>query len=100
MHRAALAFAEAIGTTVDLEHHALHVATLGDAVPVAAVRAHDVVGVVEVLAHADSDRLLACVEVREAGNLARGDFHVQSFLEFADRLHLAVGALQALLRKW
>ena len=100
VHRAALALAEAVGAAVDLEHHALHVAALGDAVPVAAMRADDVVGVVEVLADADRDRFLARIEVREAGDLARGDFHVQPLLEFADGLHLAVGALQALRRKW
>ena len=78
----------------------VHVAALGDAVAVAAMRADDVVGVVEVLADADRDRFLARVEVREAGDLARRDLDVQAFLEFADRLHLAVGALQALRRKW
>jgi hypothetical protein len=60
------------------------------------MRAHDVVGIVEVLAHPDGDGFLARVQVREARDLARGDFHVQALLELTDRLHLAVGPLQAL----
>src|SRR4026208_714926 len=43
VHRAALAVAEPVPAPVDLEHHAGHVAALGDAVTVSAMRAHDVV---------------------------------------------------------
>ena len=59
VHRAALALAQAIRAAVDLLHHAAHVAALGDAVPVAAMGADDVVRIGQLLAHPDRDGLLA-----------------------------------------
>ena len=94
VHRAALAVAQSVLAAVDLLHHAGHVATLGDAVTVAAVRADDVVGIAERFADADRNGLLPGVQVSEARDLAGLDFDVQAFLEFADRLHLPVRAQQ------
>ena len=92
VHGAALALAQAVAAAVDLLHHADDVAALGDAMTVAAMRGDDVVVVGELLAHADGDRFLAGVEVREAGDIAGRDLHVQALLELANRLHLAIGA--------
>jgi hypothetical protein len=47
VHRPAPAFAEPVFASVDLGHHAVEVAPFRDAVPVAAVRARDVVVVAE-----------------------------------------------------
>ena len=73
VHGAALALAVAGGLAVQLGHHAAHLAALGDDVAVAAVGAGDVVVVVEGGAHADRHRLLAQVQVHEAGQLAGGE---------------------------
>jgi hypothetical protein len=91
---AALAVAEPALLAVDLEQHLADVATLGDAVAVAAVRAADVVGVVEVHAGADGDGLLPAVQVHEAGHGAGLHFATHAFLELADRPHAAIGFQQ------
>ena len=97
VHRAALAVAEAVALAVDLGHHALDVAALGDRVAVAAMRAGDVVVGAEVGADAGRDRLLARVEMHEARDLAGGELGVQALLELADRAHHAVGLEQLVL---
>ena len=95
VHRAALALAEAVTAAVDLEHHARHIAALGDAVAMAPMGARDPVGIAQVLADADRDGFLAGIKVREPRDLAGLDLDVQSLLELADGLHLPVGAEQS-----
>ena len=68
VHRAALAFADAVGLAVDLEQHRADIHALGDAVAVAAVRRADVVGITQVHAGTDRDRLHAAIEVHETGH--------------------------------
>src|SRR6185436_5042552 len=97
VHRAALAAADAGRLAVDLGHHALDVAALRDRVAVAAVRADDVVVGTEVADHAGGDRLLARVQVDEAGDLARRELAVQALLELADGAHDPVGLEHLLL---
>ena len=58
---------------------------LGQAVPVAAVGARDVVVALQRRAHADGDRLLAAVEVGEPGHPGRRVELVDVLLEDADR---------------
>ena len=99
VHRAALAAAQAVTATVDLEHHPGYVATFRDAVPVSAMRAHDVVAVVEMRADADGDRLLSRVQMREARDLAGCDLDVQTLLELADGLHPPVDLDQSVRLK-
>src|SRR3989442_1766875 len=70
VHRASASLAEPVLAAVDLGHHRVEVAALGDAVAVAAVRARDVVVVAQVRADARGDRLLADVHVHEARDLA------------------------------
>src|SRR6188474_2559098 len=94
VHRAALAVAEPVPAPVDLEHHAGHVAALGDAVTVSAMRAHHVVAIVEMCADADGNRLLPGIEVGKSGNLTRRDLDVQALLELTDGLHPPVGVDQ------
>ena len=75
---------------------AADVDALGDAVAVAAVGAGDEVGVVEVRADADRDRLLAGVEVDEAGDLTVGELPHGRLLEAADQRHPLVHPEQRL----
>src|SRR5215217_5600682 len=77
--------AEAIGLTVDLLHHSLDVATLGDGVPVSPVGARHVVVLVQVGAYPGGDSLLSGVQVHEARDLARCELYMQPLLELPDR---------------
>ena len=90
VHRPAAALAEAVFASVDLGHHRAEVASLRDAVPVAAMRARDVVAVVEVRADAGGDGLLADVHVHEAGDLTGAELPRDPLLEEPDRDHRAV----------
>ena len=74
VHGAALAAAEPVLAPENLVHHAVDVAALGDAMAVAAMRRGDGVAVVEMHADADARRLLAGIEMHEAGNVAGGKF--------------------------
>jgi len=56
--------------------------------------ADDLVVDAQMLAHPDRDGFLPAIKVREARNLAGLDLDVEPFLEFADDLHLAIGAQQ------
>ena len=96
VHRAALALAQAVLAAPDLLHHPVHVAALGEAMAVAAMGGDDLVALGQMLAHADGDGFLTAIEVREAGDLAGLDLVVETFLEFADHLHLPIGADQRL----
>src|SRR5215213_3444200 len=97
VHRAALAVAEPVTLAVDLGHHAVHVAALGDGVAVAAVGGGDVVVGPEVRADAGGDGLLARVQVDEAGDLPGGELLVETLLELPDRPHGAVPLQELLL---
>ncbi len=61
--------------------------------PVRAMGAAEDVAVGEVQAHADRARLLARIEMREAGHVAARDRDVQLILELAQQPHQAIGAL-------
>src|SRR6056297_136390 len=92
VHAAALAAAVAVAAAEQLGEHPVQRGALRDAVTVAAVGAGDRVLAAQRLAHADRDRLLAGVHVRQAGH-ARGEVEVVGvLLEDADALHLPVGA--------
>src|SRR5262249_42880238 len=73
--------------------HEAHVRALRDAVAVAAVRGGDRVVSAQRRAHADGDRLLADVEVRQAGHLRREVELVRLRLEGTDAQH-ALGHLE------
>jgi hypothetical protein len=76
-------------------HHPVDVAALGDAVAVAAMGAGDVVAArARCRQTPAADRLLAGIEVHEAGDAAIGELDMHTLLELADRLHLTVGAQQ------
>ena len=90
MHRAALAAAQALLAAEDLGHHPVRVAPLGDAVAVAAMGGGDVVLVVQMQADADRGRLLAGIEMDEAGDVACRELLVDGVLERADGPHLPV----------
>src|SRR5690606_34305159 len=87
----ALALAQAVATAVDLLHHGLDVAALGDAMAVPAMGRNDEVVAFEIFADADGDRFLTRIEMGEARDLAGHDLRMQTFLEHADRLHLTIG---------
>jgi hypothetical protein len=92
VHRSALAAAQPLLAPVDLLHHGIGVAALGDAVAMATVSAGDAVLVREMHADADGGRLFARIEMDEARDLTGGKFEVQAFLEIADQAHRAIGA--------
>ena len=95
MHRAALAVAQPAILAEDLQHHALDVAALGDAVAMAAMGAGDVVALgAELLADADGAGFLAGIEMHEAGDLAVRELDMQPLLELADRTHPPIGLLE------
>src|SRR6266536_1936945 len=90
VHRAALAAAVAGLLAEQLREHPPHVGALGEAVPVASVRRGDPVLATKRGADADGDRLLADVEMREAGHLRAAVELVRLLLEQADERHTAV----------
>ena len=82
----------AIAAPVNLLHHPLHVAALGNAMAVAAMGGDDHVLGGEMVAHADGGRLLPAIEMGEADDLAGLDLVVKALLEHPDRRHAAIGA--------
>ena len=94
VHRAALALAQTFAAAPDFGHHAVQLAALGQAMAMAAMGGDDLVLDIEVLAHAHGHRFLPAIEVGETSDLAGLDFEMEALLEFADHLHLTIGALQ------
>ena len=92
VHRAALTFAKAVASAVDLFHHAADVATLGDTVAVPSMGTYDVVSIAEQFANAHSDRFLSSVQMGETRDLTSGNLNVQALLKFTDQFHLPVSA--------
>ncbi len=66
---------------------------------VAAMRGGDGVAIVEMQADADAGRLLAGIEVHEAGDIAGGELVVHPLLELADGPHAAVGVKKIVARE-
>src|SRR5262249_34417394 len=93
VHRAALALAVALLLAEQLAVHEAHVRALRDAVAVAGVRRRDRVVAAQRRADADGDRLLADIEVRQAGHLRREVELVRLRFEGADAQH-ALGHLE------
>jgi hypothetical protein len=98
MHGAALAAAQAASLAHDLQHHALHVHALGDAVAVAAMGRADIILVGEIEADPHPAGLLAEIDVGEAGDVAEREFLLHPLLEGADREHPIVGPFQIVAR--
>ena len=92
VHGAALAVAQAFLASPDLLHHPFDIAALGEAMAVAAMGRDDLVSVGQMLANAHRDGFLPAIKVGETGDLAALDLFMKTFLEFADQLHLPVGA--------
>src|SRR6266851_1553145 len=90
VHRPALAAAVARLLAEQLGEHPAHRGALGQAMAVAAVGARDEVVALERLADADRDRLLADIEMGQAGHLRALVELVHLLLEGADLGHLAV----------
>ena len=83
--------AQPVRLAEDLEHHRVYVATLGDTVTMAAVGTADVILILEVHANPSRGRLLARVQVHEAGNTPFRELAVDAFLKGTDRPHDCVG---------
>ena len=82
--RAALATAVAAGLAEELGHEPVRIATLGEQMAVAAVRAdHPIVGA-QRQARADGDRFLADVGMRRAADAAVAHQREHALLEGAD----------------
>src|SRR5579859_924001 len=90
VHRTALAVAVARLLAEQLREHAVQLSALGDAVPMSAMRAGDVVVVVERGAHAHGHRLLADVEVGQPRHLAAAIQVVDLLFEMTDPEHAAI----------
>src|SRR5882672_6433410 len=90
VHGTALAPAVARLLTEELGEHPAHRGALGQAVAVAAMRARDEVVPLERLADPDRDRLLADIEMGQAGHLRALVELVHLLLEGADLGHLPV----------
>ena len=90
VHRTALAAADARVLAENFRHHPMHVASLGDAVPVAAMRRGDMVGLGEMHAHAHRRRLLPGIEMGVARNVAARHLGADAILEDANGPHCAV----------
>src|SRR5438067_4777740 len=90
VHRAALAAAVAGLLAEQLGEHPADLGSLREAVPVAAVRRRDPVLAPQRRAHADGDRLLTDVEMRQAGHLRAAVELVRLLLEEPDQRHPAV----------
>ena len=80
------------GLAIQLGHHPPHVHTLGDAVPVAAVRAGHVIVVSQIRAHANGHRLLAGGGVAATDGLAGLILLGEPVLESADERHASIEA--------
>jgi hypothetical protein len=74
-----------------LQHHAGHVAALGDAVAMTAMRARNPIARTKMCADADRRCFLAGVKMHETRNPALGKFVLNALLEPADRNHVAPG---------
>jgi len=97
VHRAAVAVGAALELAVELRHHGVRVRPARKRVPVGAMRRGEDVTVVQRLADADRDRLLADRDVQEARQLAGAEALLDLLLEAPDQEHLAQELAQALL---
>src|SRR6185503_11309924 len=97
VHRAALALAVAHLFAKQFRKHQLGIRALRQAVAVTAMRAGDVVVVVQRFAHADGNRLFPDVEMREARHQRTCVEIVDALLEQANRHHLAIEREQFVL---
>ena len=97
MHRAALAFAIAGFLAQQLGEHAVDCAPFGQAMPVAAMRAGDVIVRAQRFANAHGDRFLADIKVGEARHQGARVEIVDLLLEQADHHHAAVHAQEQLV---
>src|SRR5208337_2847907 len=94
VHGPALAPAAPGGLAEKLGHHARHVQSLGDAVPVRTVRGGDDVIRVQRGAHPDGRGLLTLALVDGPRHHTLEEEELHPFLELADEDHSAVQALQ------
>ena len=89
VHRAAVAVRAALELPVELGHDRVRVRPARERVAVRAVRGGEDVAVLERLADADRDRLLADRDVQEARQLAGAEPLLDLLLEAPDQQHLA-----------
>ena len=90
MHRAAAAAAAAVALAEQLGHQDVGIHALGERVAVAAMGRGDPVGRPQMRAGADGGRLLADVEMQEAGRLALAAGDLRHALEAPEQQHLLV----------
>ena len=98
VHRAAVAVRAALELAVELGHDLVRVRALGERVAVRAVGRGEDVALLERVADADGDRLLADRDVQEPGQLAGAEPLLHLLLEAPDEQHLAEELAQQLLR--
>ena len=91
VHRASLAVAKAGSLSIDLRHHAMNITSFRQAVAVSAMRAGDLVAIVEVHANSRRHSLLAGIEMHKSRNLAGRELEMDSLFELPDQFHGSVG---------
>ncbi len=69
VHGTALALAVSRPLAVELRHHPIHLTALGDEMPMAAMRARDIILFIKAAAYTRRDRFLPDVQMHEAGYL-------------------------------
>src|SRR5262249_23922239 len=87
VHRTTLAFAVARFFAEQLGKHPVERCSLGDTVPVARMRAGDVVILIEGFAYADGDRFLTYIKVSETGHEGPGVEVIHLLFEEPDHDH-------------
>ena len=98
VHRAALALAVSRFLAEQFGEHAIGRRALGQAVPVAAMRAGDVIVLAQRLANTDRHGFLADIEMRETRHDGARVKVIDLLFEQANGHHLAIG-VQPLLRR-
>jgi hypothetical protein len=94
VHGTAFAAAKPAFLAEDFDHHAFDVATLGDAVTMAAVGRADPVIVAEFQSDADAGCLLARIKVNETRHITVGEFDIDAIFKGANADHPAIGVEQ------
>src|SRR5678816_4414837 len=90
MHRSGLARREAVPLAIELGHHAIEIAALGEIDRVAAIGGVENVARAEIVANADCHRFLTDREMHRTLDLVRGVDADDLFLDAANPVELAI----------
>ena len=83
-----------------LGHHAFDIHAFGDAVAMTTVGRGDAVMIFQMHHDANASGFLARIKVDETRDIAPAKIHMQTLLEFADRLHATIGFQKPFFFQW